>query len=306
MLKEISQSEYDELYKSSYLSFMQSAKWAKVKAADGYSFKCFSAGDEIFMALIKSYPLFGEQAYIPRPQISGETVGELGKKFGVLLIDPDLGMQVDAKGAEVGRTIQPQTTLVIDIKQSEEEWFSQMSKSSRKEIRRALKAEEAGDVKVVVLDDSIFEECAGVIEEEAKGRFYGRDKEYFLKMREVFGEDALGFGVYVNDKCVGGTVGIVDRNQNRYCAIYAAISKDALREFKAGYLVKYHQWKTSKELGLEKLDLWGVETDPNHPWYNFSKFKFGFGGEVIKFPRQIRLFRNPFFRLAYKIKERGN
>lgn len=310
---EISKEEYSTLYAKSSLCFLQSPEWGEHKKIDGYLPRYFlvgsdekNSGNGLFMALCKKYPIFGEQAYIPRPRLSSANIDTIAvalkKRFFITLIDPDLGDLSEVLKTAEGKkyklsekTIQPRKTAVINLSKTEEEWFASMRKSTRKQVMRGLRCEKAGKICVsAVAGDKEYAEMLGVLVKQAEGRFHGRRIEYFLNMRRVFADKLEAFSVTCGGKSCGGSVGIVDANAVEcgkagvYRALYSGICREALARYSAGYLVKYHQWRFARGAGLKALDLWGVETDPSHPWYGFSQFKLGFGAEVVEYPPQLR------------------
>ena len=338
-LKEIPKQEYQNLYENSQFSVLQSIEWGEFKRSEGYLPRYFGVYEENskrlvggFLALAKSFPVVGEQGYIPRAllaidfndsEVFGsvlESLRGLHEFFGVVLVDLDVpmgvkndvwlsevGRQVERLKFGLGKTIQPQKTLIIDLEQGEEEWFARMRKSTRKEMRRSIRLAGGGSKSVqkngvritVAGNDSDYERVANSIESHASEHYTGRRAWYYLKMRKLFGERALAFKVEVGGKLVGGSVGLVDENQKTYRSLISGVERDVLQKHKAGYLLKHRQWTILREMGLKKLDLWGVETDPEHAWYRFSQFKLGLGGDVVEYPRQLQLFRGPLVKLAY-------
>jgi lipid II:glycine glycyltransferase (peptidoglycan interpeptide bridge formation enzyme) len=54
---------------------------------------------------------------------------------------------------------------------------------------------------------------------------------------------------------------------------------------KAMDLMMFRTMEYAAGSGARDYDLWGIttSTDPSHPWYGFSEFKRGFGGEVVEY-----------------------
>lgn len=289
------------------------------------------------LVLTKKYPIIGAQAYIPRPLFFEnanvdfsqcgtcvEDVTEpLRREFGVVLIDMDLpasllgnqetttgwveqAEQVFAHaGFETGKTIQPGKTAMIDLAQTEEEWRASCRKSAKERIKAGMDADAAGKIRIMRIDrveePKELDLIIGKIVELSEEKFSSRKTGYLKRMVELFGDKAVVWTVRAGDKCAGGSIGILDGNQKIYHTIYSAVDRVVLREHNAGYLLKLYQWRLGHELGYRWLDMWGVETDPNHPWYGFSQFKLGFGAKIVEYPKQFRLFRSAVYRATFSL-----
>ncbi len=66
------------------------------------------------------------------------------------------------------------------------------------------------------------------------------------------------------------------------------------------YAIIWHVIKDAKKRGYKVLDLWGVapKDAKNHPWYNLSIFKRGFGGREVKMMHAYDLVINPLWHLT--------
>ncbi len=53
--------------------------------------------------------------------------------------------------------------------------------------------------------------------------------------------------------------------------------------------------KLGKKLGCKVFDLWGATDDPKDPWYGFTRFKLGYGGELVSFPGAYDLILKPIW-----------
>lgn len=65
------------------------------------------------------------------------------------------------------------------------------------------------------------------------------------------------------------------------------------RNLMASSLLMWEAIKLGKKIGCRTFDMWGACTDPKDPWYGFTRFKLGFGGEVINFAPTFDLVVNP-------------
>lgn len=66
------------------------------------------------------------------------------------------------------------------------------------------------------------------------------------------------------------------------------------RNLMASSLLMWEAIKLGRRLGCTVFDMWGACDDPTDPWYGFTRFKLGFGGELISFAPTMDLVINPF------------
>jgi lipid II:glycine glycyltransferase (peptidoglycan interpeptide bridge formation enzyme) len=71
----------------------------------------------------------------------------------------------------------------------------------------------------------------------------------------------------------------------------------------AHFLLHWELMKEAKTKGLRFYDWWGIASsdDPKDPWAGLTRFKKGFGGEVVKYPGTFDYVIKPFGYLFYKI-----
>ncbi|MEK7610841.1 MAG: peptidoglycan bridge formation glycyltransferase FemA/FemB family protein [Patescibacteria group bacterium] len=65
------------------------------------------------------------------------------------------------------------------------------------------------------------------------------------------------------------------------------------RQLMASSLLMWEAIQLGKKIGCRIFDMWGACTDPEDPWYGFTRFKLGFGGKVINFTPTFDLVINP-------------
>jgi len=68
-------------------------------------------------------------------------------------------------------------------------------------------------------------------------------------------------------------------------------------------LLMWEAVRLGKTLGCKLFDMWGATTDKKDPWWGFTRFKLGYGGELVEFIDSYDLVLNPLiyqtFNLAY-------
>jgi lipid II:glycine glycyltransferase (peptidoglycan interpeptide bridge formation enzyme) len=78
----------------------------------------------------------------------------------------------------------------------------------------------------------------------------------------------------------------------------------------APYLLHWELIKEAKEKGLKFYDWWGIAAsdDPKDPWAGITRFKKGFGGEMVSYPGTFDYVLKPagyeFYKLFRFVKRR--
>jgi lipid II:glycine glycyltransferase (peptidoglycan interpeptide bridge formation enzyme) len=82
-------------------------------------------------------------------------------------------------------------------------------------------------------------------------------------------------------------------------------SADDNKNIMAPHLLQWRTIELAKRRGMEKYDWWGIHPDdPNHRWAGITRFKLGFGGEIIKYPGAINAVLQPQWYMAYRLAKR--
>jgi len=171
-------------------------------------------------------------------------------------------------------------TTKIDLKRSLEDIWSNFDKKSVKyEINKAEKEKENISVK----------------KSSDYNLLYNIAKEYYLKKYSTNPDLKKELKHYVshcdllvayhNKKPVATILLIKDFPERvRLLKAYSRYLENAELKKISGYLNKYLHWKAIqiyKEEGYSQYDLGGVNLDKDHETYGITKFKLGFGGELI-------------------------
>ncbi len=207
------------------------------------------------------------------------------------------------KGIQKSLDLNPHQTLVLNLEQPLEQILTAMHPKTRYNIKVAEK--KGVTVKVLESSDVNLENAVQLfITSSNRASIRAFPKKYYSDLINYFSEAnnrdikaklytawsdqdliAANLMLYYKDTAVylfGGTAGIK-------------------RNLMAPYLLHFQAINDAQAAGLKSYDFWGVEPDPNHPWYGFSKFKLGFGGEVIKRSGTLDFVLEPAWYNVYKI-----
>lgn len=199
-----------------------------------------------------------------------------------------------------------QYTTIIDLAKSEEDILQQMHHKTRYNIRVAIKKG------VKVIEDSTLEGMKSFLalnkETTKRQNFYLHNDDYFLRLFKTF-ETSGGIKILkAQYNGIDLAVWILFIWNNKLYYPYGA-SSNKYRELMASNLIAWESIKLGKKLGAKEFDLWGClnpNTDINHKWYGFHKFKLGLGANIYQYAGSwdlisSRLFYNLYL-IAFKIR----
>lgn len=173
----------------------------------------------------------------------------------------------------------PESSWKLPLEQEEDEIMSNMRKTTRYLIRKALKED------IIISQSSNLEDLdkfEALYKEVVRSQhFTPFSREYLEKEFLSFKEDdeiRLFFGKYKN-KIVASSFVIFNSGIGFYH--HAALSPK-YRKIPVSYLMQWSAIKEAKKRGCFLYDFWGYvspKENPNHPWAGPTLFKMGFGGK---------------------------
>ena len=190
-------------------------------------------------------------------------------------------------------------TRQLDLAKSEESLLSEMRKTTRYEIKQALKM----GIKITSSknpDD--IDEFYRLQSETAKRQgFIEFDKKFLKEQFKVFIKDnqVLLYTAYLGKKKLAQAFVIFYGEEADYH--YGASTLEG-RIYPGAYLIQWEAIKEAKNRGMKRYNLWGVspEHETNHRFYGVSVFKRGFGGQDVEYLHARDLIINP---IAYKLNQ---
>lgn len=206
---------------------------------------------------------------------------------------------------------QPQETVIVDCTLSEEELLAQMKPKTRYNIKVAQRH----GVKVVSPDDQakldpeIFLSLLSLTAE--RHRFRTHVISYYRTMLEALvPKEKAGaqnictarlFFAQYEGKVIASALVIFFGKRATY--LHGA-STTAQKNVMAPYILHWEIVKYIKQAGYAEYDLWGVATERSsdetkRKWGGFSRFKLGFGGNVVKRPGACDFPLRPLWYIMY-------
>lgn len=194
-------------------------------------------------------------------------------------------------------------TILLDLTKSEEDLLANMKQKTRYNVRLA---EKKGVVVEERNDPEALEIFLKLQKETAKRQgFFVHPDSYYRTVWEVLHPKGMAYllvasvehalGNHATMQPCNHSVPLVAWMLLRYKNIlyypYGGSSVEH-RKFMPSNLMMWEAIKLGKRLGCKVFDLWGATDDKNDPWYGFTRFKLGYGGQLVSFPGAYDLVLN--------------
>ncbi|MDD5567218.1 MAG: peptidoglycan bridge formation glycyltransferase FemA/FemB family protein [Patescibacteria group bacterium] len=188
----------------------------------------------------------------------------------------------------LNKSIQPDTTLMLDLNQSEEVLINAMHQKTRYNIRLAEKKGLKISIGWSAKDVADF--CKLIQDTSQRDKFKPHTDKYYQTMVETFGgewdtKEKCRIKIY-RAEYQGQTLAmnLMLRFGDTVTYLHGASSNDD-RNLMAPYLLQWQAIKDAKAAGASHYDFWGIAPtdDPKHPWAGLTRFKKGFGGKIIRY-----------------------
>lgn len=173
-------------------------------------------------------------------------------------------------------------TSQLDITKAEETILSNMRKTTRYEIKKAIKE----GVKITASNDpSLIKEFYDLeIQTAKRQKFVPFSYKFLYEQFKVFSQNgkALLYEAKFQNKLLAYAF-IIFYNQE---AVYHyGASTDEGRKYPGAYLIQWNAILEAKRRGMQRYNFWGVSpfNKTNHRFYGLSLFKRGFGGQDVEY-----------------------
>ena len=328
-------------------NLLQTTQWGRLKSAFGWDWELVTIGaersstpDAGAMVLYRKLPLgLGCLAYVPRgPLVTWADPDQVDRLFAALAaavrrrrawacwIEPEIVEEaggpplpvggLDAQLAPLGyrrtaRTIQPRSTIVVDIAGSDDDILMAMKSKTRYNIRLA---ERKG---VTVREGSLGDTDLfyDLMEETGERDEFGiHARAYYRKAYELFadkGQVALLLAEYEGEP-LAGLLAFAVGHKAWYIS---GASSDRHRNLMPAYAVQWAAIRWAKARGCTTYDLWGIPdadeatleaefTERSDGLWGVYRFKRGFGGEVLRYTGMWERALNPLYPIVSRLYQR--
>ncbi|MEK7606744.1 MAG: peptidoglycan bridge formation glycyltransferase FemA/FemB family protein [Patescibacteria group bacterium] len=265
-------------------------------------------------------PLGKSYLYIPRGPIAhgewsmedGEflkAIQKVASKEGAVFLrfEPvevsSIRHQVSAEKAS--QPIQPKETLIADMSAEDDARLAAMHEKTRYNIRLALKKGIRCEVSGVSGErqERNFSEFWALLQETAKrDKFHTHPRAYYEKMMGVLdGGGAMSVCLWIarhDGKAIAGALVGYFGDTTTY--LHGASSHE-YRNLMAPYALHWEIMRDARAAGFKKYDFWGID---EKKWPGVTRFKKGFGGEVVEYPGAFDLPISRFWYTLYRLGKR--
>jgi len=184
-------------------------------------------------------------------------------------------------------------TTVVDLKKTPNELLMSMRKTTRQMIRKALKLEKKGDLKIKNSQVITSKMHQIYLDTYKRGGAIPFSKDFVEKEWKAFYDQnqAELFCVYYQEKLMSWGMVIFFGDK----AFYHQGANILDKKIPAPFFLHYKAMLKAQQKNCKTYDFWGVapKDQPNHPWKNISFFKRGFGGEDVSYLPAQDLVVNP-------------
>lgn len=326
---------------------LQSETWSEFKSRFGWAAKSIVVQDATARLLFRHLPLGLTLAYIPKgPQLDWQNVNtarlffeaahvEAQRQRAIFLkVEPDAwsvdGTLADAvpAGWPAGEavhaaghfltgagfipadTIQPRTSIVIDISLPEADILAAMKQKTRYNIRlaekRGVTVRQGGSA-----DVAVFYELS--LATAARDGFPVHSLAYYQSVFELFGPERCALLLAEYEGQPLAAVMVFCHGESAY--YFYGASANQHRELMPAYLVQWAAMRWARSRGCRRYDLWGVpdadaatlEAKFQHRHdglWGVYRFKRGFGGHLVRsIGAYDYVYNRPLYQL-YKLRRR--
>jgi len=331
-LTEKNKEEYNKFVLENDGGFLQSFEWGEFQEVFGRRVLRFFVkdGDEVLMsATVFKYPLPMEKSYlyIPYgPVVKKEVhLDKLQDAFSAMLLElkkiakrnKSVFLKVEQENSPINlknlkfkksqKDIQARETLILNIEKEEEEILREMKQKTRYNIRLASK--KGVNVFEVPEKSAAFSMFYSLLEKTSeRNTFSLHPKKYYENMIDMFFNSEKGFTEKLYFAEYKGKIlatALIGYFNGRATFLHGA-SSDEDKNIMAPYLLHWEIMKKAKEAGMKEYDFWGIVTSKTDPkkrkaWQGFSRFKEGFGGEVVEYRGAYDLAFSKLWYFLYQI-----
>lgn len=264
--------------------FLQSESWAEFQRKLGRQAD-FVEG----VLCIKQPTTLGlDYLYIPRGVITKKNLSAIttkAREIGCIFLRIEPGMNSVVTGLAT-QSAQPQDVWILDLAQSEQELLAGMKPKTRYNLRLAQKKQVEIKVSTDPQDIQIFYKISKQMAERQRIRI--QPEKYFRRMFEIFSKkhQAFLYLAYYKKKVIAANLVIYSGQTATY--VHGS-SANEFRNVMAPYVLQWQAILDAKKAGLKIYDFGGVAPKgvEDHAWQGITRFKQGFGGQLVHYPDSV-------------------
>lgn len=251
--------------------------------------------DEMSIPRPDELPIFIR--FEPEDKISQENLQRFAREKGYKLVK--------------STAIQPRQTSIIPLLQSDEDIIKSMKSKHRYNLKIACRS----DLKVEVVSTEHPEAITRFLSllnttAERQG-FRLHTETYYTKLIESLAPQGMAHLFFIKHDNLDLATLLLITYEGTATYLHGGSGKEQAN-LMAPYLLHMEAMRFAREHGCVEYDLWGThlyydeqtaswETYKEHPSSGTSRFKLGFGGNIVNYPGTYDLILRPFWYTLYKI-----
>ncbi|MDA0208339.1 MAG: peptidoglycan bridge formation glycyltransferase FemA/FemB family protein [bacterium] len=268
--------------------FLQSYAWGEFQASLGKEVRrlhLVHGAKELHVLAIKEPLPFGQHYwYIPKGPLgeySSVQFERLAEELGGVFIRHEAG---EVYGE---RTIdrQPSTTRILHLAKTSDALLGDMKAKTRYNIRLSEKKQVTVRDSTEEIDVQTF--VTLLSQTTVRDRFAGHSARYYKQLVNTVSDSETHAFVSIaeyQDRPIAAAIAVDFAGTRTY--LHGA-SSNLHRNVMAPYGLQWHLIQGAQRKGLLRYDFWGIAptgSHDSHPWQGITRFKDGFGGEVVSMP----------------------
>ncbi|MCX6783876.1 MAG: peptidoglycan bridge formation glycyltransferase FemA/FemB family protein [candidate division WWE3 bacterium] len=188
-------------------------------------------------------------------------------------------------------------TYLLDLAQTEEQLLSNLHQKTRYNIGLAAR-------KGVVIEERNDDEALKIflkLQKETTDRqhFFVHPNKYYETLWNILAPKKMAYLLLAkfNDEYLGALM--LFKYGDTFYYPYGGTSEHH-KELMAPSLLMWEAVRLGQKLGCSTFDMWGAagSLDPKDPWSGFTRFKQGFGGQLVEFkPTYDLVLNKPLYHL---------
>lgn len=288
----IDQQHWDELVlQTPGASFLQSWGWGELQRELGYTFWRLQETDGVALVIKRELRFKHNWLYSPRGPIAATPATQ------ALLLDQLLALGateqsffVRSETAEAlskpwrpGIAVQPTTTLVLDLTQTEPALLAAMHQKTRYNIKVASR--QGVTVRFSHDSDDIEHFIRLATDVSERSSFQYHPAEYYRTLMRVLDHHGAELALAEHNGAV--LAAHILMNYGGVTTYIHGASSSTQRSLMAPHLLQWESIKRAQQSMSTQYDFYGIappSAGDEHPWAGITRFKRGFGGVVLTYP----------------------
>ena len=194
-------------------------------------------------------------------------------------------------------------TIILNIARNEEDILKDMHPKTRYNIKLAQKK----GVKVRLGSEKDIEIFLNLQKETAKRQgFYTHPDNYYKTAFDELSRCGMAYLLFAEKDGTPLVAWMIFIYKKVIYYVYGGSSLE-YKNLMPSNLIAWETIKLGGKLGCKYFDMWGIANNPENvrdPWYGFTKFKLGFGGDIFEFEDSYDLVLNPFFYSLFNLADK--